>query len=137
GVTLEQIRQQMDLIAARLARTYPSTNGPWSVNAMAVPEMIVGPQFRRSVITLMGVVGFVLLIACANSANLQLARAAARRREIAIRAALGASRARISVQLLTESVLLGVIAGAAGLALAYAGIALLRAIGTTSVPRLD
>ncbi|MEJ7811539.1 MAG: ABC transporter permease [Gemmatimonadaceae bacterium] len=137
GASLERARAQVGAIAARLALEHPETNASWSVNIMSVPEMIVGTQFRRAVLALLGVVAFVLLIACANSANLQLARGAARRREIAIRAALGATRGRITTQLLTESVVLGLIAGAAGVALAYGGLHILRAVGTESVPRLD
>jgi predicted permease len=137
GVTVEQGRAQVDQIAARLARDFPATNGPWTVNAQAVPEMVIGRQFRRAVIVLTGVVAFVLLIACANAANLQLARAAARQREIALRAALGATRGRVARQLLTESVLLAVIAGALGLVLAFGGVGLLRKLGETNVPRLD
>ncbi|MDQ3949181.1 MAG: ABC transporter permease, partial [Gemmatimonadota bacterium] len=136
GVTLERARSQMDAIAAALAQEYPETNRSWSVNMMSVTEMVVGTQFRRALLALLGVVGFVLLIACANSANLQLARGAARRREIAVRAALGATRGRITTQLLTESVLLGLIAGVLGVALARAGLQLLRAVGTETVPRL-
>jgi putative ABC transport system permease protein len=136
GVTLERAREQMDAIAAALGQEHPGTNGKWSVNMLSVPEMIVGTQFRRAVLVLLGVVGFVLLIACANTANLQLARGTARRREIAVRTALGASRARITAQLVTESALLGLIAAVAGVALARAGIGLLRAVGTETVPRL-
>jgi predicted permease len=137
GATVERARMEMEVIARRLARQHPATNASWSVNMMPVTEMIIGTDFQRAVLVLLGVVGFVLLIACANSANLQLARGAARRREIAVRAALGASRGRISMQLLTESLLLAVVAGAAGLALAYAGVVLLRDIGTEMVPRLE
>lgn len=137
GATLEQARLQMGEVATRLAVAHPGTNGPWSVSIRSVPEMIIGEQFRRAVLALLGVVGFVLLIACANSANLQLARAATRSREIALRAALGATRARITMQLLTESTVLGLIAGVAGLGLAYGGIGLLRAVGATTVPRLE
>jgi putative ABC transport system permease protein len=136
GVTVERARLQMDAIAAALGQEHPATNGKWSVNMMSVPENIVGTQFRRAVMVLLGVVGFVLLIACANTANLQLARGAARRREIAVRTALGATRGRITAQLLTESVVLGLIAGLVGVALARAGISLLRAVGTQTVPRL-
>ncbi len=136
GVTLERARSQMDAIAAALAQEHPETNRSWSINMMSVTEMVVGTQFRRAVLALLGVVGFVLLIACANTANLQLARGAARRREIAVRTALGATRRRITTQLLTESVLLGLIAGVLGVALARAGLELLRAVGTETVPRL-
>ncbi len=136
GTTLARAQMQANVVAARLAKDYPTTNGPWSVNMMAVPEMMVGQPFRRAVLVLVGVVGFVLLIACANAANLQLARAAARQREIALRAALGATRWRITRQLLTESILLAAIAAVAGLLLAVGGIALLRRFGEETVPRL-
>ena len=137
GVTADRARVELDGIAGRLTSAFPGTNTGWSVNMMPVPELIVGTQFRRAVLVLLGVVGFVLLIACANAANLQLARAATRHREIAVRSALGASRGRIVAQLLAESVVLGTIAGAAGLALAYGGLQLLRNYGERSVPRLE
>ena len=137
GVTMARARADLEVITARLAREHPSSNEGWTINMMTVSENIVGPQFRRAVLVLVGVVAFVLRIAGANAANLQLARASARRRERALRAALGASRGRIVTQLLTESALLSLIAGAAGVALAYAGIVVLRAVGETTVPRLD
>jgi predicted permease len=137
GMSLERARTELDVIASRLTTQYPGTNTGWTVNAMAVPEMIIGTQFRRAVLLLLGVVGFVLLIACANAANLQLARAAVRRREIAVRSALGASRGRIIAQLLAESTLLGLIAGVVGVGLAYGALAVLRSVGTTTVPRLE
>ena len=137
GVTLAEAHAQTDVVAARLARELPVTNGAWSTSIMSVPEMIVGRQFRRAVLVLIGVVAFVLLIACANAANLQLARAAGRQREIALRAALGATRGRITRQLLTESVLLAGIAAAVGLLLAFGGVELLRNVGETTIPRLD
>src|SRR6185503_1224077 len=128
---------EADAISARLARDFPATNAPWTINMMGVPEMVVGRQFRRALLVLIGVVVFVLLIACANAANLQLARAAARQREIALRAALGATRGRITRQLLTESVLLAAIAAVAGLLLAFGGVELLRRFGERTVPRLE
>jgi predicted permease len=137
GTTRAEADRQVNAVATRLSRDFPKTNGPWSVNTMPVPEMIVGQPFRRAVLVLIGVVVFVLLIACANAANLQLARAAARQREIALRAALGATRGRITRQLLTESVLLAAIAAVAGLLLAFGGVALLRKFGDTTVPRLE
>lgn len=137
GATPDQARLQMDVVARRLGKKHPETNGLWSVNLLPVPEMVVGSSFRLAVLALLGVVGFVLLIACANSANLQLARGAGRRREFAVRAALGATRGRIVRQLLTESLLIGLLATAAGCALAYGGLGVLRAVGTEIVPRLD
>ena len=137
GTTLDAALVQVNTVAAQLARDYPATNGPWTVNAMSVTEMIVGRQFRRSVVVLTGVVVFVLLIACANAANLQLARAAARQREIALRAALGATRGRITRQLLTESLLLALIGAVGGLLLAVGGLQLMRQLGETTIPRMD
>jgi putative ABC transport system permease protein len=137
GMTVERARAQMDGVAEQLGRELTDTNGEWRVSMMSVPEMIAGRQWRRAVIVLTGVVAFVLLIACANAANLQLARGAVRRREIAVRAALGAGRGRIVTQLLAESAVLAALGGIAGLALAYAGVSLLRTVGGESVPRLD
>ena len=137
GVGAAEALRQLNVVAARLAQESAATNRGWSVNLMPVPEMIIGRQFRRSVLVLVGVVALVLLIACGNAANLQLARAAARRREIALRAALGASQGRIAWQLLVESTILGVMGGALGLALAEGGLWLLRAYGRETVPRLE
>ena len=137
GVSLEQARAELEVIAARLAQAYPASNAGWTVNSMSVPETIVGTQFRRAVIVLIGVIVLVLLIACANSANLHLARGAARERELGVRAALGASRGRVVGQLLVESALLATAAGAIGLGVAYWGLELLREVGQTTVPRLE
>ena len=137
SVSAEGALRQLNLIAARLAQQFAASNAGWSVNMMGIPELVVGRQFRRSVLVLSGVVGLVLLIACANAANLQLARAASRRQEIALRAALGASRVRVARQLMTESTILGISGGLGGLALAQGGLVLLRDYGSTIVPRLD
>ena len=137
GVTPERALARLDLVADRLARAQPVTNGGWTTNIMPIPELVVGRQFRRAVLVLLGVVGFVLLIACANAASLQLARATARRREIALRTALGATRGRLVSQLVTESALLAAVGGAVGVLLAWGGLRLLRALGDTTVPRLD
>ncbi len=137
NVSLDRARLELDVVSSRLSESFPASNTGWTVNALPVPETIIGTQFRKAVLVLLGVVGFVLIIACANAANLQLARAAARRREIAVRSALGASRGRIVTQLLAESAVLALIAGMVGVALAYGGLELLRIVGVDSVPRLD
>src|SRR5262249_11943375 len=103
GETVASATTQLDVIAARTAAAFPAEAANWSTNLIACPEMIIGASFRRAVISLAGVVAFLLLIACANAANLQLARGAARECELAVRAALGASRGRIALQLLSES----------------------------------
>jgi putative ABC transport system permease protein len=125
----------MDVIAAALERQYPANAGI-GVRLVPMHEEIVG-DVRLPLVILLGAVSFVLLIACANVANLQLTRAAARRQELAIRAALGAGRARIVRQMLCESLVLAVAGGAAGLALAAWGVAALQSLAPTNVPRLD
>jgi putative ABC transport system permease protein len=137
GVTLTQAQSRLDLVAARLGAEFPGTNASWRVNALNVTEMVVGPEFSRAVRVLLGVVIFILLIAGSNAANLQLARAASRRREIAVRAALGAGTWRILRQLLTESIMLCTLGGMVGLVLAWRGIEVLRAVGDRAIPRLD
>jgi predicted permease len=122
GVSIEQGRAELTTIASRLAQTYPDTNKDVRPTLITWSERATGPQIRLVFLSLMGAVAFVLLIACANVANLLLARSAQRAREVAVRVSLGASRWRIVRQLLLESVLLSVIAGALGLALAVAGI---------------
>ncbi len=127
GVSVEQARAEMMGIARRLEQAYPASNQGWSVNVMPFRELFVADS-RLGLIALMAAAGFVMLIVCVNLANLLLARAAGRRREIAVRTAIGAGRGRLLRQMLTESALLGLTGGAAGLALAWAGIKPLMAM---------
>jgi putative ABC transport system permease protein len=122
GVTIEQANANMTGIANRLADAWPDTNNGWGVTIAPLRDAIVGGELKTTSLVLTGVVGFVLLMACANVANLLLARALGRSREIAVRAAIGGSRARIVTQLLIESLMLALLGGAAGLALAWVAI---------------
>ena len=119
-VPLDRAASDLDAIAKRIAAAYPATNAGVGVNVQDLKEQIVG-EARTPLLIVLASVATVLLIACANVANLQLARAAARRRELSVRAALGAGPKRLMRQLLTESLVLSLVGGLAGLAIAYAG----------------
>jgi predicted permease len=136
GVTLEQARAEMETIAARLAQQYPQENVRIGSVVNPLHEEIVG-NMKPALLILLGAVAFVLLIACTNVANLLLARAAARHKEIALRLALGADRARLTKQLLVESVMLSVFGGVVGLVFAYAGLQVLTRFIPADVAHAD
>jgi putative ABC transport system permease protein len=136
GATPEGARVELATIARRLEAEYPASNAGWGVELIGLQERIVG-EIRPALLVFLGAVALVLLIACANVANLMLVRVAAREREVTIRAALGASRLRLLRQFLTESVLLALAGGILGLGLAVWGVDALRALEPGTVPRLQ
>lgn len=135
GVTAVQAQGDLAAIAADIARQSPATNADWTIRVMPLREQLVG-TVRPALVALLTAVGFVMLIACANVANLLLVRAAARQREISIRYALGAERSALVMHFLAESVLLSIAAGAAGLAIAWWMLRALLAMVPASLPAI-
>lgn len=134
GVSIRQAQAEMDSLVAQLAREHPDATRGWHPIVLSLYQELVGPS-RRMLLVLLGAVGLVLMIACANAANLLMARATARRAEIAIRAALGASRWRIVRQMLAESLLISFVAGAVGTILAIGGVRALELLVPADFPR--
>ena len=136
NIPLATAQTEVDTLTAQLEAAYPKTNKDWRVRLVRVHDAAVGDT-RQALLALAGAVGLVLLIACTNVANLLLARATSRRRETAIRVALGAGRGRVVAQWITENLVLSLAGGVCGVALAYAAVRLVVSLGPSDVPRLD
>ena len=135
GVSVQQAQADIDVIASRI-REKDKRDASFGMDVVGLQEQVVG-DVRRALLVLLGSVALVLLIACANVANLLLTRAAGREKEVAIRTALGAGWQRLARQLLTESVLLGLLGGAAGLLVAHVSLYVVRTMNPGNIPRLE
>jgi putative ABC transport system permease protein len=136
GVSMTEAQAELDAIGARLAKEFPAEHDGWTIRFVPLKQKIVG-DVKSALLVLMGAVGLVLLIACANIANLLLTRATSRAREFAVRTALGAGRSRIVRQLLSETLVLGLLGGLAGIALAYLGVEGLTALMPPDLPQVN
>jgi putative ABC transport system permease protein len=136
GVTLQQARANMHSIAANIAREHPDTNEGMGVTVVSLQDHLIR-GVHNALLILLGAVGTVLLLGCINIAGILLSRAESRRREVAIRQALGADRGRLIRQTMTESVLLACIGGAAALGLAYGGIRIAISLSPANIPRIQ
>jgi predicted permease len=136
GVSMAQVQAELDAISRRLGKEFPAENEGWTIRMVPLQEMIVG-KVKSALLVLLGAVGLVLLIACANIANLLLTRATSRAREMAVRATLGAGRTRIVRQLLSETAVLGLLGGLGGIALAYWGVQGLSSLLPPDLPRVN
>ena len=136
GVSVSEAMAELTGIGARLAKQYPAENDGWTSGMMPLQELIVG-EVKTTLLVLLGAVGLVLLIACTNIANLLLTRATSRAKEMGIRTALGAGRARVIRQLLSETAVLGLLGGIAGIAFAYWGVRTLSALLPPGMPRMN
>ena len=137
GASIERATSELETIAARLGQQFPESNKGWGIVVDSFYDWLIPETTRRSLLVLLGAVALVLLIACVNVVNLMLARASGRQRELSIRTAMGASRARVVRQLLFEAALIALAAAAIGMAFASTSTRLLVALGPDSVPRLD
>ena len=136
GATPQQAQQEVSVLAARIANEFKDSNAGWNARVVAAHDQLVGAS-RPALMVLMGAVGFLLLIVCANMANLLLARLSSRRREMAVRGALGASRWEVARPVIAESLLLSFVGGVLGLILASAGLRLLGTMKEAQLPRMD
>jgi len=136
GATQQSAKSELDTIRERLAKTYPESNAGWSVAVEPLRDVVAGPA-RKLLFIFLAAITVILLIACANIANLALSFNSWRSREFALRYAVGAGTRRIALQIVVESLVLALLGGAAGLAVAHAGLTLFRAVAPADIPRLD